>query len=276
MAVALLVVPVSVMYTIAKMTRVDAAEYVILSRDEATSLQTKDMYMITIPLAAFKQIKIKGDGNVLVNLRLVKADKFAVKVSKEWAGSVEHAVDNLGDLELQVKNINDRHMATISIFSPEISTLSLTRVGLGSFVAEKDALQIYLNEVSMFHIGDEFKVNKLYVNAVKSDFPIYAPGEGMAERAGGINELTLDLDSSFVQLGKQHFGKVELRVENSNLNFISDRSEKVVTMDTLNIVTRGVCNINIGNAEVKQLSGMLSDETKTDMPMRYVKIFNKK
>ncbi|WP_270087337.1 hypothetical protein [Sphingobacterium sp. SYP-B4668] len=276
MAVALLIVPVSMMYVVAKMNRVDATEYTTLTHDETTSLQTKDTYMTTIPLMAFNQVKIKGDGNVLVNLRLVKADKFAIKVSKEWEGAVEHTIDNAGDLELYVKNIHDRHMATISIFSPSIAALSLTNIGLGSFVAEMDTFQIYLNDVSRFHIGDEFKVNKLSVNAVKSEFPIYAPGDGKEERAGGVQELTLDLDSSSVQLGKQHFGKVELRANNSNLIFISDQSERVVTMDTLHVLTTGVCTINIGDTEVKKLSGTLSDETKTDMSMRYIKMFVQK
>jgi len=273
LATILLVVPICVFYIVVKANRTDAHTYTDLLYKEATSLQVPDKYMRTVSVQPFKNVRLVGSRKTTVNLQLVKSDKFAIKADKDKESDFVYHIDDQGNLEIDFQNRKQYSQLSISIFSPQLGDLSVSDVHLQSITAQTDHLHINLERQQALYFGAKTQINSLSLAVKHSGIDI---GWADSETLNAIQELTLDLDSSAVRFKKQALQKVTLKLIDSEAAFGLE-NDSLDRIDELRIYTEGKSAVYIKNTTVAQLSGSLSDQTITDLPVYHLrKLLNSK
>ncbi|WP_140938173.1 hypothetical protein [Sphingobacterium lumbrici] len=269
LAIILFVIPISVMYVVTKINRVDAKEYSAITQEEAISMDVSDKYMRTINVQPFKQVSIVGSNRTSLTLQLVKSEKFAVKVDKGKETDFVYQIDDRGNLELDFQNRDRYNYLSVSIFSPQVDELSVSNVELHNFTVQASAFQMNLVGQRNFTFGLNTKIDHLSLKVSKSNFDMRWV-DIASEPLHGVRDLTLDLDSSSIRFHKKAFTRLHASIKDSEIAF-NLQKDTASHIDEMNVTTEGKSAVYINNAKIKQLSGGLSDQTVTDIPVYYLR-----
>ncbi|MBE8721092.1 hypothetical protein [Sphingobacterium pedocola] len=270
-----LVLPLSVVYIVASSSRVDAEQYTAMIQQEAKSLQVADQYMTTISSQPFKRITILGVDGTPLNIQLVKSDEFAIKVDRGKEATFVHKIDATGNLILDFKNMKDYVPVTLSLFSPEPDEISISDVRIYGFMAKANQVHIKAEKLSNLSFADETNISHLILDVKNSSFDISGKDRNELSLAE-IGKLTLHSDSSVVTIKEANLQHVSLDANDSKILF-DVKQGNVGHISALALSTKRKCEINIGNTTITTLSGNLSDETVTDIPVHYLrKLLNNK
>ncbi|TJZ53207.1 hypothetical protein FAZ15_17780 [Sphingobacterium olei] len=274
LAIILFVMPISVIYVVTKTNRVDAKEYTAITQEEAISMAVPDKYMRTINVQPFKQVSIVGSNRTSLNLQLVKSKKFAVKVDKGKETDFVYQIDDRGNLELDFQNHDRYNYLSVSIFSPEVEGLSLSKVHLHNFTVQASEFHMKLAEQGDLNFGLNTKIDHLSLKVSRSNFDIRWV-DVVGEPFHGVRDLTLDLDSSSIRIHKKALASLNAGIKDSEIAF-NLQKDTASNINEMNVTTHGKSAVYLNNAEINQLSGSLSDQTTTDVPVFYLrKLLNK-
>jgi hypothetical protein len=269
LAIILFVIPISVIYIVTKTNRVDGKEHSAITQEEAISMAVPDKYMRTINVQPFKQVSIVGSNRTSLNLQLVKSEKFAVKVDKGKETDFVYQIDDRGNLELDFQNRDGYNYLSVSIFSPEVEELSVSNVQLHNFTVKASEFHMKLEEQGDFNFGLNTKIDHLSLKISKSNFGMRW-ADVADEPLHGVRDLTLDLDSSSIRLHKKAFARLQVSIKDSEIAF-NLQKDTASSIDEMSVTTQGKSAIYLNNAKIKQLSGSLSDQTATDIPVYYLR-----
>lgn len=236
LAIILFVVPISVMYIATKSNRVNAKEYSAMTQEEAIRMDVSDRYMSTINVQPFKQVTILGSDGTSLELQLVKSEKFAIKVNKGKEADFLHQIDDDGNLKLDFQHEGYNYIS-VSIFSPEVDTLSVSNVQLHNFTVQASEFHMKLTEQGNLNFGSNTQIDHLSLKVSRSNSDVRWV-EIVGETLHGVRNLTLHLDSSSIRIHKKAFASLNAGIKDAEMAF-NLQKDTTSAIDEMNVITQG-------------------------------------
>ncbi|AIM36399.1 hypothetical protein KO02_06565 [Sphingobacterium sp. ML3W] len=253
------VIPIVMTSYIAGDNRVDSKVYEEILRKEGNDPKSEDTYLKTYHTNSFRNLKINGNQKGAIALFIVKSDQYAVKVDKNSEREVLVVVDGNGQLNIELTDNAKSYYKRIYIFTPDIKQIELSEVRVNNFSGQCDQLEIFGNKIEDFTFDSNVQINALSLRLKNSLI------SGDRQQSFNLDQLTLDLDSSDVNIAKQNYEDVFIQAKDSKVNFSGENPD--AKLKFLNLKTVGNTSIGLGNLQVENIEGQLSQETKTDLPV---------
>ncbi|MFD2970251.1 hypothetical protein [Sphingobacterium bambusae] len=268
LGITLFVVPIAIMSFTVMENRVDVVDYQKDMDREATSLEGEDVYLQTTPLKAFDKVRLLGEGRRgPISLIIVKSDKHALKLEKNREVKLKFEVDDKGTLIIHGEESAEYYFNTVYLFTPNVHNLELKDVDVQTKI-ETDSLTVQGDNLSGFQLSSGTKIDDLYLNLKKSKIAMNT--DNREENVNySVRRLSLDVDSSEVNLGPHDLKKLSLLAKNSKVSFPS--KGKRWMLDELSLITEGKSSITLDSLQSKTLSGNLSDQTTIDLPVQQLR-----
>lgn len=229
---------------------------------ENFSTASKNMKSIALN-AAFQTINIADAKGMYFRIRLIKDDKFGIKIPERVKDLISASVDANGQLQISVKaepSKEHSYSTLILVYAPNVNQLNLTKAAGLSLEGAADSLNLAVNETNSINLANDVKVNKLSITTTGVD--------EVEVRETTIQSLTLNLQganfkstsSSFDYLAVTAAGKAEIEI-NGGYDEQNTHSIKNLVLNTLDKADVKLENIKVDNCE-----GRFSDQTKVQMP----------
>lgn len=268
LGITLFVVPIAIMSFTVMENRVDAVDYQKDMNREATSLEGEDVYLQTTPLKAFDKVRLLGEGRQgSISLIIVKSDKHALKLNKNREVNLKFEVDDSGTLILQGEESAEYYVNTVYIFTPDVHNLELKDVNVQTKI-ETDSLTVIGDNLSGFRLSSGTKIDHLYLHLKKSKIALNTDNRE-EHNTYSVERLSLNVDSSEVNMEPHNLKKLSLLAKNSKVSFPS--KGKPWMIDELSLITEGKSSITLDSLQSKVLSGKLSDQTTIDLPIQQLR-----
>src|SRR5690606_39830154 len=95
-AIALIVIPISIMVLSSLIGRVDYDEYRRGIATEGEDLNTADRFLSTTKLEKFKDVKLSSSKHTLVHLHLIQSKEYGIKINDQNSEALSHEIDEKG------------------------------------------------------------------------------------------------------------------------------------------------------------------------------------
>ncbi|TDS11679.1 hypothetical protein [Sphingobacterium paludis] len=269
LAIAIFILPFSILsYTVSR-GRVGIDEYSKTFHAEATQIDKEDQYLKTTALTAFQKVQVLGSAERpgSVNLIFVKSDKYAVKIDKNKASYFKTTVNAEGVLSITGDEPYFYHNI-IYIFTPSAQELILKHVG-ANIEVDTERLTVQADSVTELRFSPESAIGELVVEMRNSSLNMSSPTREAASSMGTIRNATLHLVRSDLRIETPKVDKMQIKSERSKVVF--DNRSPGGSIHTLELHTQGENIVSLDSLRVGGIQGTLSEETTIDLPIHQLR-----
>lgn len=212
--------------------------------------------MTSIPLKAFRRVKMADAQGNAYSFHFIKDDKFGVKIGNEFKDIISFNVSDSGDLEILAKSLQKNKYAEILIYGPSVSEFSIANVDALWLDAKSDSLIINAKKLQSITLNSDISLNSLSIitDQVKEII------------TGDLNMKVLKLDLNGTNFSSQRSSYELLDITATSDAKIEINGENKHSIKRLQINTRDLVSFNLKDIKVEQCSGSFSDDTKVEMP----------
>jgi hypothetical protein len=266
LAVSLIIIPIIVIAVNVKMNYKDKKTFADTSKSDR-SFSTASEGFKSKALGQFTAVNVGDANDIYLNVKIIKSDKFGIKVPEDLEGQFGFEVDDQGTLQITLKNGKERmhYSPTILIYAGNISKISVAKAGRFELDINSDSL--ILNAKDVKHLTFE-------TNSILSALELNADHvEDIALSSKGIDMVNANLRASEFKTGEISYKILNIvSAGQSKIEISGDEKdvEKYV-VDQLKISTTGKTLLSVGDIKVNNISGSLSDSTMVEMPAIYLK-----
>ncbi len=237
----------------------------IVGKVENFSTPTANMTSIALA-AGFEHINVEDAKKLALNIRLIKDEKYGVKISEQYKDLIAFKVDKNGLLQLTINEQKavaengNRWTTQIYIYAPNANTLTVANASNLVVKSVADSLNLNLSKIESFYFNNGTELNQLNLNAIL------------------VKDLTLRRDkikSANVAITDTKFAIESMSLDNvsittngsSKVEFYKNEEPKTPqTIKNLVLITNGIADVKIENTTINNCSGKLSDQTTVQMP----------
>ena len=237
----------------------------IVRKVENFSTPTENMTSIAVS-SAFKVVNLSDAKNLDLNIRLIKDEKFGVKISNEYKDLLFVKVDESGQLQLTVKAQKTgeenkmRDYAIVYIYAPDVKSLMIANASDLVVKSTADTLNLNLNKIESFYFDTGTDLNQLNLNAVQV--------KDLTLRRDKINSINVQITDSKFAIESMSLDNVSITTNgNSKVDVTKNEEPKTAQIfKNLVINTNGIAEVKFENTTINNCTGKLSDETIVQMP----------
>lgn len=270
-AIALLIVPLTIMVLVAKTNRISTQQYnqIILGEEDLDKEGSR--YVKKYDTQPFDKISIKGTDFVSIKIKVFKSEKFAVKITKDLADEILSFKNNNNEVEINLPTTKYYGGGTIIVFSPALSKIKINEVNLTQlFVKESDSLTLELGKNASFSIGEGTQIKKFLINNDNLKQPnSYWVDNNIYE--AGIDQLDVKLHHSTLNIYNAAINTLKLDVDATNVKVSNDQHKPYAPVERLLLKTTGECAVNFENIKIQRAQGEISNTTSIQIPMENLK-----
>ncbi|MEE1946196.1 hypothetical protein VRU48_13820 [Pedobacter sp. KR3-3] len=252
-----------VLYTDAKNWKAEAR------KDDSFSQASANMESKT--LSAFQSVNIANGKGMYFNIRLIKDDKYGVKIPNNDKDLIKLEVDAQGKLQVTLNDKgNENRYVTLLIYAPDTKSISLEEADGVALNAKADSLAISLKKVNRLVFDGETAISKLSV-ATEDVSEVNIEKEIAKSLYLNLKNTAFTSEwASYQDLNITTAGNSTITVKGD------DRQAKGYSIQNLTLNTTETAKINLENMTVSNCKGSLSDQTLVSMPAVNLKqLFNK-
>jgi hypothetical protein len=266
LAIALLIIPLTVMILIAKVNRIDNKTYDKMLMGAETTDGAADRYIKKYPVEAFQNVVINGSESSYLNVKIIANDKFLFKPTNELASYIEYKVDKDGKLNISLKAERNYQHGTLLIFSPNLKGITFNNVSVDAFSANTDSLNVEIIRGINFKFGEGMKIKNLNLTKKTTYDPQYVIISGITIEDAKIENLRADINSGYLTVNNTPLRNVDLKVKDAKAEFKNEENKNIGPIETLSLNSMGKNDVNFQQIKINKASGNLSDETKIQIP----------
>lgn len=224
---------------------------------EAKSLET----------GTFSAINIPNANDAYLNIKIIRDEKTGIKIPTDIADYFSFAVDNNGILQITMKNGNQKlpYSPTIFIYGNNISKISIAKAA--ALYVDINADSLILEAKDMNHLSFE-STARLKVLTINADHV-----HDIIPGSNSINKIESNINESEFRTGEVNYNWLAISAKGeSKIEITGDEKfPEKYKIDNLKINTSDHTALYIENVRINNISGNLSDETKVQMPVKYLK-----
>src|SRR5690606_10486170 len=142
-AVALLVIPITIMVFSSLTGRVDYDEYRRGIAAEGEDLNATDRFLSTTKLEKFKDVKLSSPNHTLIHLHLIHSEEYGIKIDNQNSEGLSHDIDQNGTLHISPEDRGYFH--TIYLYAPSLERVVIDNIQIGELSSDQDSLSLVLN-----------------------------------------------------------------------------------------------------------------------------------
>jgi hypothetical protein len=210
----------------------------------------------------FNTINIKAE-NVALVLILVQSDQIGIKFSDRSENYFESTFDENGELVIDLKKVGSFDNV-FYIYAPKVKKITTENMSSIQISTKADSLELVLRNSGRLNASNTFEVQNLSINASSTEVSIL-----------DNNEFNLNLNLQDAKFLSYKTSYKKLNIISNGDSFVqignNDQKNEIVNIEEFNLNTFGPGSINLGNINVKQLTGKLSDETIITAPFHLIK-----
>jgi hypothetical protein len=266
LAIALLIIPLTVMILIAKVNRIDNKTYNKMLMEAETTDGAADRYVKKYPVKAFQNVVINGSESSYLNIKIIANDKFLFKATNDLAPYIEYKVDKDGKLHISLKaEGNDQH-GTLLIFSPKLKGITFNNVSVDALSANTDSLNVEITRGINFRFGEGMKIKNLSLTKKITHDPRYLVISDITIEDAKIENLRVDINSGYLTINNTPLRNVDLKVKDAKAEFKNEENKNIGPIETLSLNSIGKNDVNFQHIKINAAKGNLSDETTIQIP----------
>jgi len=260
-AAALIIIPILSSVYISKAYYIDGQSWSDLEKQN-DSFDGKSENMDAISLNRFDAINITDGKETTFYIRLVKDNKFGIKVNKSDKDFVKFSVDKDGKLQIELtEKTKERRYINLLIYTPAVNTLSANNVSTIELNAKGDSLSVYLKKFNQLRFERSTQFQKLSINAEDGNFFNIEKEITKSLTMKLTNTNFLSEWASYQDLNISSVGESTISVKGD------DRGEKKeYSIQHLTLNTSDKATVNFEKIKIQKATGTLSDQTLVQMP----------
>lgn len=260
-AAALIIIPILSSVYISKAYYIDGQSWSDLEKQN-DSFDGKSENMDAISLNRFDAINIADGKETTFYIRLVKDNKFGIKVNKSDKDFVKFSVDKDGKLQIELtEKTKERRYINLLIYTPAVNTLRANNVSTIELNAKGDSLSVYLKKFNQLRFERSTQFQKLSINAEDGNFFNIEKEITKSLTMKLTNTNFLSEWASYQDLNISSVGESTISVKGD------DRGEKKeYSIQHLTLNTSDKATVNFEKIKIQKATGTLSDQTLVQMP----------
>ncbi|MGQ7853742.1 hypothetical protein ACUN24_05790 [Pedobacter sp. WC2501] len=266
LAIALLIIPLTVMILIAKANRIDNKTYDKMITGAETIDSEADRFIKKFPVQAFQQVVINGSESSYLNIKIIANDKFLLKATNDLAPSIQYKVDKDGKLNISLKAERNYQHGTLLIFSPNLKGITFNNVSVEGLSVNTDSLNVDITKGANFRFGEDMKIKNLHLvkntTYQKQDVVI----TGITIEDAKIENLHAEINTGYLTVNNMSLLNVDLKLKDAKAEFKNEENKNISLIETLSLTSIGRNEVSFQHVKINKASGNLSDETSIQMP----------
>ncbi|WP_406824900.1 hypothetical protein [Pedobacter sp. KACC 23697] len=221
----------------------------------------------SLETSKFSAINIPNANGAYLNIKIIKDEKNGIKIPTDIADNFGFIVDNNGTLQITMKNGDQKlpYSPIIFIYSNNVSQISVAKAGALYIDINADSLTLDAKDMNhlSFESTSKLKVLKINADHVKD----IVPG------SKNINTIESSINESEFRTGEIDYNGLAINAKGESKIEISgdEESPGKYGIDHFKINTSDRTTLSVENVKINHISGNLSDETKVQMPVKYLK-----
>lgn len=267
LAALLIIIPIIVVAVNVKMNYRDLNTSQKDDIENYESFDQKSPDTKSLETSKFSAINIPNANGAYLNIKIIKDEKNGIKIPTDIADNFGFIVDNNGTLQITMKNGDQKlpYSPIIFIYSNNVSQISVAKAGALYIDINADSLTLDAKDMNhlSFESASKLKVLKINADHVKD----IVPG------SKNINTIESNINESEFRTGEIDYNGLAINAKGESKIEISgdEESPEKYVIDNLKINTSDHTILSIENMKIIHISGNLSDETKIQMPVKYLK-----
>lgn len=267
LAALLIIIPIIVVAVNVKMNYRDLNTSQKDDIENYESFDQKSPDTKSLETSKFSAINIPNANGAYLNIKIIKDEKNGIKIPTDIADNFGFIVDNNGTLQITMKNGDQKlpYSPIIFIYSNNVSQISVAKAGALYIDINADSLTLDAKDMNhlSFESTSKLKVLKINADHVKD----IVPG------SKNINTIESNINESEFRTGEIDYNGLAINAKGESKIEISgdEESPEKYVIDNLKINTSDHTILSIENVKINHISGNLSDETKIQMPVKYLK-----
>lgn len=233
---------------------------------ENFSTPTKNMETLAVQ-TSFTTVNIADAKGKVLNIQLIKDEKFGVKVPANYKDLITLSVDANGQLQILIKeepksdeNRRGSYYTNIYVYAPSFKALNVSNASDVNVMAVADSLTINVQKSGSIAMDSQAEIKLLNVKTIDVT-NVFFRDDNMKSVNLDLNNTKLTASSSsFENLSVLTAGKCEIELEGNY-----DKT-KTYTINNLVLNTTGIADVKLENVTVNNCSGKFSDQTQVQMP----------
>ncbi|MEH3113254.1 hypothetical protein [Pedobacter terrae] len=219
---------------------------------------------VSIPIKTpFSLVNIPDAKRIYLELHFIKSTQSGVKIPYDVKNDIVFNVNRAGVLQIKFSdklNRSGNHFdgIVILVYGPNIDKLDVGNASSIVLTAKTDTLGINVKN------SDQLMFSS----------PVTFSTDGKITRVINqteIKNLTINLDSTAFSSGNNNYKNLNIICKNSSASIEGEEGEENKNIENLNVKTFEKSEIKIDKFNINKISGSLSDETKVQMPVKYLK-----
>lgn len=262
-AVALLVIPITIMVFSSLTGRVDYDEYRRGIAAEGEDLNATDRFLSTTKLEKFKDVKLSSPNHTLIHLHLIHSEEYGIKKDNQNSEGLSHDIDQNGTLHISPEDRGYFH--TIYLYAPSFERVVIDNIQIGELSSDQDSLSLVLNNSRNDNgilVTENPNLTYLHLTLNNAVWKI----KGSNPMFEKLKTVRLDLDSSSITMASEHYNQIIVTGNDSQFK-LTPPDNVVPTIGSLNLNMSGNSLLSLkDNTQIDSLSGTLSDSTTVNLP----------
>lgn len=272
LAASLIIIPIIVVAVNIRMNYQDRNSVKKEYLENYNGFDKKSPEFKSLETSKFSALNIPDANDAYLNIKIIKDQKSGIKIPTDVADQFSFLVDNSGTLQITMKSGNQKlpYSPTIFIYGNNISKVSVAKAG--GFYIDINADSLILDAKNTNHISFE-STAKLKVLKINADHV-----KDIALSSKDINTIETNINESEFRTGEINYDWLTINsTGESKITITGDeQSPEKYRIHNLKVNTSGGTAFSIENIQVNNISGNFSDETKVQMPVKYLKQMFKK
>ncbi|WP_025143449.1 hypothetical protein [Pedobacter jeongneungensis] len=266
LAIALLIIPLTVMILIAKANRIDNKTYDKMLTGAETTDSDVDRFITKYPVQAFQHVVINGSESSFLNIKIIANDKFLFKATNDLAPYIEYKVDKDGKLNISLKEERNYQHGTLLIFSPNLKGITFNNVSVDALAVNTDSLNVEITKGVNFRFGEDMKVKNLHLvkKTIYQQQDVVIPGITIEDAK--IENLHADITAGYLTVNNTPLLNADLKLKDAKAEFKNEENKNIGPIETLSLNSMGKNDVNFQHIKINKASGNLSDETSIQIP----------
>jgi len=266
LAIALLIIPLTVMILIAKANRIDNKTYDKMLTGAETTDSDVDRFITKYPVQAFQHVVINGSESSFLNIKIIANDKFLFKATNDLAPYIEYKVDKDGKLNISLKEERNYQHGTLLIFSPNLKGITFNNVSVDALAVNMDSLNVEITKGVNFRFGEDMKVKNLHLvkKTIYQQQDVVIPGITIEDAK--IENLHADITAGYLTVNNTPLLNADLKLKDAKAEFKNEENKNIGSIETLSLNSMGKNDVNFQHIKINKASGNLSDETSIQIP----------
>lgn len=259
-AAALIIVPILSMVVVSKAYYVDGQTWSDLVKQN-DSFDGKSQNMEAISLANFKSVNIPDGKYISFNIRVIKSDKFGVKIYNRDKKLVKFNVDQEQRLIIDpLEVLAEKTHINLYVYSPNITKVAIKNAYTVDVDAVADTLLLHLDNIKYLSFDRATNCKKLSIEANKAN--------NINVDRSIAKSLVLNLTSSNYISERVSYQDLSINISGKTGVYIKGGrdNEKKFFVNNLALQANDEATINFDNVKVEKATGSISDQTIIKMP----------